>query len=87
VPLVVRRAQRPPAEVRTRHGRVIPPDEERAGFEGRCPCLLTSPLSSPTRLPQVRAELGLSPEVRIAVLIYGGHRAELSVREDFLPPG
>ncbi|KAI8470791.1 MAG: Transglutaminase-like superfamily-domain-containing protein [Monoraphidium minutum] len=36
---------------------------------------------------QVRAEMGLDPGVRIAVLIYGGHRAELAVREDFLPPG
>ncbi|GBF96473.1 L-arabinokinase-like, partial [Raphidocelis subcapitata] len=36
---------------------------------------------------QVRSELSLPPGVRIAVLIYGGHRASLEVREDFLPPG
>jgi hypothetical protein len=53
VPLVVRRARRPAAEV--------------------------------------RAELGLAPldagGPQIAVLIYGGHRAEIPVRADFLPPG
>ena len=35
----------------------------------------------------VREELGLPEGVRLAVLIHGGHRAELRVREDFLPPG
>jgi hypothetical protein len=35
----------------------------------------------------VRAELALPPGARIAVLIYGGHKAALEVREDFLPPG
>ena len=49
MPLVVRKAQRPPAET--------------------------------------RAALGLPDGVRVAVLIYGGHRAELELREDFLPPG
>lgn len=36
---------------------------------------------------QVRQELGLPADARLAVLIHGGHKAELPVREDFLPPG
>lgn len=36
---------------------------------------------------QVREELGLPQDVRLTVLIHGGHKAELDVREDFLPPG
>jgi L-arabinokinase len=35
----------------------------------------------------VRLELGLPMDVRLAVLIHGGHKAELDVREDFLPAG
>lgn len=40
-----------------------------------------------TRAAQVRAELGLAPDARLAVLIHGGHKAELSVTRDFLPAG
>jgi len=41
----------------------------------------------PLVVSQVRAELGLPLDVRLTVLIHGGHKAELDVREDFLPPG
>uniref|UniRef100_A0A383W3L1 L-arabinokinase n=1 Tax=Tetradesmus obliquus TaxID=3088 RepID=A0A383W3L1_TETOB len=36
---------------------------------------------------QVREELGLPLDAKLAVLIHGGHKAELRVTEDFLPPG
>ena len=36
---------------------------------------------------QVRSELQLSPDVKLAVLIHGGHKSDMNVREDFLPPG
>lgn len=36
---------------------------------------------------QVREELGLAPDAKLAVLLHGGHKAELNVTEDFLPPG
>lgn len=31
--------------------------------------------------------MGIPPGVRMAVLLHGGHKNELPVREDFLPPG
>ncbi|WIA12875.1 hypothetical protein OEZ85_006496 [Tetradesmus obliquus] len=36
---------------------------------------------------QVREELGLPLDAKLAILIHGGHKAELRVTEDFLPPG
>lgn len=50
-------------------------------------CDLPTAAPPPPPLPQVREQLGLPLNVRLAVLIHGGHKAELDVREDFLPPG
>lgn len=50
-------------------------------------CDLPTTTPPPPPLPQVREELGLPLNIRLAVLIHGGHKAELDVREDFLPPG
>lgn len=35
----------------------------------------------------MRQELGLGQDVRLAVLIYGGHKAQMDLKEDFLPQG
>jgi L-arabinokinase len=44
-------------------------------------------LSSSCWLQTVRQQMGWPEEQQVAVLIYGGHKAQLELREDALPPG